>query len=133
MQCDFVLLAFSYIDICCFQFSKENFRNLLAKKVELFHVTNNKLTEIAQGRDKVVDLFNRFIFTNTTDLVLKEVSFVPIENRVMLRLSVEENKHEEDQTQRYHFDETTVLHMKKKPDKTAKITKIEITVQRIAF
>ncbi len=85
----------TYVDCCCFTFSKEQFEEILDQEVQLFHQTNEEPPFIAKGKETVSELFNKYVFDNSFDVELKELNIKPKNNEtkeISLKLLVEETK-----------------------------------------
>lgn len=123
-------LVETYVHTCCSTLSTADFYDSVSKDVQLFHQTNEESPIKAEGRAAVQELFEKYIFNNTSQIHILNYSIIPIESAsMMLQLSVEENKQNEGVTHRYHFDETTLFHFKK-DNGAYKICSIEMKVKR---
>ena len=129
MDRDYYDAAYTYVDCCCFSLSKERFEAILQDDVQLFHQTNEDTSFIAHGKTTVVELFNTYVFENSSDIEVREVTLQGCEEGVFLRLLVEETKTANGGlSDRFLFEETTVFQFS--DTKPYKIISIQMRVKK---
>ncbi len=94
MKAVFFYIVCTYVNCCCFTLSQNQFEEILDENVQLFHQTNDDPPFTAFGREEVSELFKRYVFENSSDIVLKESHLFQEndENGISLKLLVEETK-----------------------------------------
>lgn len=125
-----------YVKICTKSLNAQEFGLILAKRVTLSHKTNGVLDGTGEGREQVVEHFEKYIFSNTSNIDTPEVTITPVNGNKMqlyLNLKVEETKTEKvmgedgkeiEANNRYQFNEITVFTLKlKDPTKKNPFTK----------
>ncbi len=119
----------SYVNICTRTFSREEFEEILAKDVFLFHQTNDQPPMSVQGKEKVGEFFFRYVFNNTSDVVIQNIVQSENQKGRTLFLSLEETKDEEASLSRYHFEEETHFVFSGTPGKK-RISQIHMNVKK---
>lgn len=111
MKAEFYSAVCTYVNCCCFTLSQEQFEEILDENVRLFHQTNEDSPFIAQGREKVSELFRKYVFENSSDIALKELNIKMQDNDekgISLKMLVEETKITDDMAKiRFLFEECT--------------------------
>jgi hypothetical protein len=127
--------AYIYVDACCFSLSAEEFETILADYIVLQHQTNNEPPFHAQGKHAVSALFKKYVFENTSNVDVKNISISLKERGVLLQLVVEEDKHEFGKINRYVFEEVTVFRFEEREMKinsiTTKVKREPVSVSRL--
>lgn len=121
--------AWRYIDCCCGSLSKERFEEILQDDVRLFHQTNREPAFSLQGRDLVTELFNQYIFENSSNIDLVSATVGNTENGLEIKLWVREDKLNDGILKRFDFQECTLLQFS--DVEPGKITSIHTKVKRM--
>ncbi|OJU81661.1 MAG: hypothetical protein BGO10_08660 [Chlamydia sp. 32-24] len=101
----------NYVKCCTDTFNQEQFSKLLADDVKLNHCTldNYECVENTHeiGKEKVTQLFEQFIFSNTKDVSVSETETEKKGSAYVLKLKLSETKVVNGQSIRYYFKEKT--------------------------
>jgi cupin superfamily acireductone dioxygenase involved in methionine salvage len=120
-----------YINTCCSTLSTSDFHDIISENVKLLNQTNEEKPIEATGRDCVEELFNKYIFSNTTEIDLKDYTISQgADDSIVLQLCVEENKKSDEKIKRYLFEETTIFQFAKENDNVYKICFLHMKVKR---
>lgn len=101
----------NYVICCTDTFNQEQFSKLLADDVKLKHCTldNYECVENTHvvGKEKVIQLFEQFIFSNTKNVSVNETETEKKGSAYVLKLKLTETKIVNGQSIRYDFVEKT--------------------------
>lgn len=118
-------LGLGYIHCTTESLNANEFEALLAGDVKLEHETNNEPPVRAEGRETVVILFQKYIFSNSSEIDVRKASILYKDGLLDIKLTVIEDKTEGEKVTRYKFKEKTLLSINE-----GLITDIFTTVKR---
>ena len=118
-------LGWGYVNCTTDSLYAKEFEELLSEDVKLEHETNNEAPVKAEGREEVVELFQKYIFSNSSHIEVKKANILYKDGLVEVKLTVVEDKTEGEKVTRYKFKEKTLLEVN-----DGVITNIFTTVKR---
>lgn len=102
-------LGSGYIEATTVTLDREKFASLLSDNVSLYHQTNDEKPFEVEGKSVVVDLFQKYIFGNSSKFVSYTKSADARYEVVDVKLFLSEDKEENGVKNRYDFEESTTL------------------------